>query len=631
MFITLADEKPRQVVVEVFAPTDRRYALTIQQGLAIGPTPVTIPIYVPLSYSVDETAIVVRDANTGRSLGSTVLADYPTYSGLSTGITSVSSTNLFIGISGNASTQRLAAAQFTQQQNINAGFLPQPRLPAVVAGYDGIDVLLLNAPDLNRIALDQQSAIVEWVRGGGILIMWPGVEPVPLVGPIQNILPARIGETRTIDIDKSLIEAAGLPARFSRLTARKLDDISDDATSVNIFGDGEPRAYRRWVGVGQVLLISADMSGLMFNDGVKSVAFWRKVLRDVVAIPQLDTNSQPAYYHGYGEADPRHSQAKQQSMNWIANVPGAGSFGFSYVAIVLIAMMLIVGPVDWFVLKRMGRQPWTWVTISGWIALITLCAIYVGHIFKSGDLHFRTVSLVDEAAGARVGAFDLAGLYSPRTKRYEFEFDPHTWWMAASEGTMFGGGGLRIDIKSHQDYRGTRPLPMLVNVWNLRFLQGTDASDAPPMLSAKLNANSVGEISGTITNQSDTTIKLVAVRTKRGLLKLDQSIGAGGSVSISGKLTTRDNSYATTRPAQQDAWRFYNQQNMATTVRPAMPQVTWLAPQRSDRIEQALNDREDLVCLYGEFDAPPPRVKFNDDTAKREHLGFVRALVTMEK
>src|SRR3712207_8616828 len=53
-------------------------------------------------------------------------------------------------------------------------------------------------------------------------------------------------------------------------------------------------------------------------------------------------------------------------------------------------------------LKKLGRQPWTWVTTGGWVALINLGAIYAGHVFKSGELHYRTVELVDQIGRVHV-------------------------------------------------------------------------------------------------------------------------------------------------------------------------------------------------------------------------------------
>src|SRR4029453_16674355 len=108
------------------------------------------------------------------------------------------------------------------------------------------------------------------------------------------------------------------------------------------------------------------------------------------------------------EIQAREATALRQVGDLLGNVPGAGRFGFGYVAGILIAMMVIVGPVDWLLLKKLGRQPWTWATTTGWIALVTLSAVYAGHLFKSGDLHFRTFQLVDQADGLALARTDLS-------------------------------------------------------------------------------------------------------------------------------------------------------------------------------------------------------------------------------
>src|SRR5437773_11622569 len=64
------DGESRQVVLDLYGPTDRRYAMKISQSFAIGPTPITVPIYVPLSDQLDETTVTLRDANSGRRLES---------------------------------------------------------------------------------------------------------------------------------------------------------------------------------------------------------------------------------------------------------------------------------------------------------------------------------------------------------------------------------------------------------------------------------------------------------------------------------------------------------------------------------------------------------------------------------
>src|SRR5262249_35178355 len=139
-------------------------------------------------------------------------------------------------------------------------------------------------------------------------------------------------------------------------------------------------------------------------------------------------------------------------------------------------------------LKWMGRQPWTWVTTSGWIALVTLGAISLGYVLKSGDLHFRTVTLMDEADGQRAALTTLAGIYSPRTNEYDLKFDPQSWCgPAIDNGSYRRGDGLAIEIDCHQDYRGSRPFPMQINVWQLRFLQGSNYTPTGGVIFAKLH------------------------------------------------------------------------------------------------------------------------------------------------
>ncbi|MEA2733644.1 MAG: hypothetical protein QOE14_95 [Humisphaera sp.] len=626
LFITLQDDSPRQVVVEIDCPTDRRYALNVQQGLAIGPQPVIVPLYAPLSYRLDETTVTVRDANTGRRLEHLVISDYPAYAGQG-GPETVPPANLFIVISGSASGERLLQSQL-RHQNIATGFIAPSRLPITPVGYESIDVLLLNQPDLARLSIEQQGAMADWVRGGGMLVIVPGASPAPPIGPLTEIFPARLGEIRQLDIDPAVIKKAGLPARFGKLTGRDLPDAAADARATPLFDPSGPKALRHWVGMGQVMLLPVDVSTLTFDDQNNALAFWRATLKGLAVVPaEIDNNTR----NNYGMSDdPRRAVAVRQALDWIGDVPGAGNFGFAYVAVVLIAMMLIVGPVDWFVLKWLGKQPWTWVTITGWIGVVTLGSIYIGHIFKSGEVHFRTASLIDEAGGARVAAIDLAGIYSPRTTEYDLEMSPYGWWRTASLINSYGGSELLTEIPCHQDYRGNRPLPMLINVWNVRFIEGQQIGAEPAMVQAQLTRVPGGRaISGTITNRAAVPMINIMVRTRDGIAKLYGALEPGATMQVAAELVTDRTLAATTQMSDQEQWALY-QQNYPTT-RPTPQSLNGVSDMRSLRIDEQLGDRDDVACVYAMFESPPSeRLKLNGvENPQTAHIGVVRALVTM--
>ena len=142
------------MVLELYAPTDRSFAMRIQQGFAIGQTPQTIPLYVPLTYALDETTI---RCTTPYDDGSDTRPRDSRATATSTR-SAVSPDQLLVGISGNASSERLLQGQF-RQTNITPGFCRSRICPRTPVGYEMLDLLVLNQPNFNRLDVDQQRAI----------------------------------------------------------------------------------------------------------------------------------------------------------------------------------------------------------------------------------------------------------------------------------------------------------------------------------------------------------------------------------------------------------------------------------------------------------------------------------------
>jgi hypothetical protein len=298
--------------------------------------------------------------------------------------------------------------------------------------------------------------------------------------------------------------------------------------------------------------------------------------------------------------------------------------------------MFVVGPIDWFVLKWTGRQPWTWVTTAGWAGLITLGAIFVGYAFKSGELHFRTTSIIDEADSMRVAATDIAAIYSPKTSEYDLQCDTEGWWHPASEFVGWsGGGGLKVDIPCHQDYHGNRPLPLRVNVWNLRFLEGTTLTTAPAVIEGKLAVKYDSKlktrvVSGTITNLGSSPVTNVVVRLNDGVARVSPSIGAGQTAEVLAPVDTRDAMFAV---AEQGTHYYspWGRGDVGPTSQPSVSKIADLSSSRSVRVEKLLKQYRDVACVYAECAAAPETVKLQMPEAKRVHQQVIRSLVHLDR
>ena len=535
VYVTAAADPPRNAVLTVSAPHSGAFGMIVRRGIGLARQPGTYPIFLPLGAAENELEITLSDAQSGRRIASwpdrsngppPSLSAFTNYAGP------------LIGTSGAFGPVRSVAFEQTPQSPTLAP-LPPDLLPTAAVAYESLDLLILDRPDFSTLSLDQQQAMADWVRAGGRLLVWPGTDPVPASGPLVDLLPLRYGSNQPLELDAKTVADAGLPARFGKIPGRETS-VMGGARQVPLFGGAAPMAVRS-VGYGMVGALPFDASSLLFEDEKKSTAFWMPVLGEFVTIkPPTDA---PNYNYGYG--DPRRASAQSAVADLLGDVPGAGEFGFGYVVAVLAGLMVVVGPLDWLVLKRLGRQPWTWATTTGWILLVTLGAVYAGRVFKSGDLHYRTLRVIDEIGGRRVAAVDVVGLYSPRTQAYGLEAQADSWWQPLdTEQYGYGrGGASRTDIGFAEDSRGCRPRPMTVNVWNLRFLRGERSADEPAVIDADLRMVGTGKsrrIVGTITNRGGEALGGQVVYVRDARATLDAAIAPGQTAKVDAPLLGAD-------------------------------------------------------------------------------------------
>lgn len=619
IFITAADPKPRTIVVELYVPHDTLHSMTIRQVLTIGPIPTTVVLYAPLGGRLDEASVTLSDPRSRRTLAKWI--NDPNY-GLTTRNV-VDPVYQLIGISGRSGSKRLIEGHFDPQMAAVKS-VEMNRLPTVARGYESFSALMLDQPDLTRLSLEQQHAMVDWVRSGGQLVLWLGEDQLPATSPILQQLPATPGENTSITISPGALEEAGLPARFGNMKGRVLTPTAD-ASSIPLFG-GEVKAFKRTLGLGAIVLVPFDCSTLLISDQKKATEFWKPILEGAVDLTKRDEDSRMGNYSGYNDpGQQRRSEAARVLMNRLGDVPGAGSFGFSWVALVMVCLMLVVGPIDWIVLKRLGRQPWTWITTSGWIALVTTGAIYLGHILKSGELHYHTARLIDQAGDSTVAVIDTVGIYSPRTTQYELSTNPEGWWEPLSADTYFYRTGLRTDIDFHQDYRGNTPQPMSINVWNLRFLTSDTIGSGPPVLEANLRLErreaGQGFLVGTIKNLSAAPLSEIVMRCSIGYCATGATIAPGATLEIDERVIGAP--LPTTRYGPYGSY-------MDTTPQ-GMEQYFRLAIERTSRIDRLLSARSEVVVVYAASPDATAAATLQPTPTVQRHQQLVRAVFPLRK
>ncbi len=656
IFITAWDpteSRGRNVHLEISSPHDAGHLLNVAAEFAITSTPRSIILYCPLSYQLEECSAVVRDLRSRRKLFEQSLDPAGSATGPRRAIVSYGAggDDIVLGVSGPSTALGILAGQFKWKDDagdqpyrnhmLRIGYLPVRSLPDAIVGYDGLDALVLNAPDLGTMPPAKQEIIAQWVRSGGRLLIWPGDAPVPPTSPLASILPAAVGDNQSIQIPLDLTRKFGLALRVAQLSTRRLDP-APSARQLPLL-DSQAQAITSRAGLGIVSLLSINASQLIFDDEAAAHRFWRPILHDLLQAPDESPLDADVPYNLYSSSEVRQSAAMEVVIDRLGDVPGVGKFDFGYIALVLIALMFVVGPIDWFVLKKIGRQPWTWLTISGWIALLTLAALYLGNLVRSGDVHYRTVRLIDQADDRIVAATDIVGIYSPKTTEYALGVAPDQWWepAATTPHGYFRAQHAPTQIDTIQDARGNFPLPLTINIWSLRFLRSElgDVSNFSPLISADLHRDGA-RVRGTITNRSNVPIHNVRIQTSGGggsiALDADASIPPGQTIQVDAQISTA------AQPKPQADNRIYYGPRMGgpnpyrkefLSDDGFIRATAMLAPARSRRIEEILRHQQDIVCIYGESELPAAHIKLNHSAnlpSKEKHWQIIRALVPLK-
>ncbi|NOG49686.1 MAG: hypothetical protein HND48_09765 [Chloroflexi bacterium] len=66
----------------------------------------------------------------------------------------------------------------------------------------------------------------------------------------------------------------------------------------------------------------------------------------------------------------------------------------------LLAYVVLIGPVNYFILSRIGRREFAWLTVPGLIAVFTIAAWVTGFNLRGTDVTLSRLSVIESWPGA---------------------------------------------------------------------------------------------------------------------------------------------------------------------------------------------------------------------------------------
>ena len=317
-------------------------------------------------------------------------------------------------------------------------------LPERVEGLRSLNSLVINAVDTSGLSTGQQAALQSWVQQGGRLVIGGGAEALRTAAGLPDSLlpftPRSLEEVEQLD---ALAEFAGggeevrVPGPFTVATG----EIRAGRTLLR--QEQLPLIQEQAVDRGFVDFVALDLARTPFDAWSGTGSFWEALL------------SPGANYPEWLPYDMSLRQNRASSMPYaLSNLPALELPSIRSLALLLAVYILIVGPVNYLVLRWRKRLHLAWVTTPLFTLIFSAGAFGLGYALHGTDLILNKIAIVEVQPDGNASVSSYMGLFSPAQQSYEI---------------AVSGGGLLSPLHMEGDPWGTGGINQSAD---MLFLQG---------------------------------------------------------------------------------------------------------------------------------------------------------------
>jgi hypothetical protein len=413
-------------------------------------------------------------------------------------------------------------------------------LPDKWFGYEGVDIIILptgaNWTMAKELAGDQlkREALARWVEMGGHLVVSVSANQNLVGNPtsfqLEPILPARI--------DPGTFKLERLPNLVGLVDARVPNDrrFRPDTAIKSIgaeIAQLRPRHPSRVVaeeenpklptiiegsrGLGRITLLAFDTDQGPFTVWENRRDFWQALFE--IKKSQTETAGNPNLWRGRGGfmGDSGDNDLASQLCTQLEQFGEVRVIPFSWVALFIFVYILIVGPLDYIILKKVvKRLEWTWITFPVVVLGVSLGAYFLAHYLKGNELRINKVDIVEIDTHTQQ-AYGTAWftIFSPRLQHYDLGIEPAgfgkgegavvSWMGRPGYGARAFGGrqGPGLFYRSY-DYEneGQSLKSVPIQVWSMKSFTArwqAPLDPSKPILKHDLKLDKRSKVDGSVT------------------------------------------------------------------------------------------------------------------------------------
>ena len=363
-------------------------------------------------------------------------------------------------------------------------------LPERPEPLEGIDTIVW-AGDATTLAEAQRRSLERWVAGGGQLIVIGGADWQSRADAFSDLLPLE-GLAAADEVAQAELAAwvgadpgdAG-PATVATGTPRP------DARVLVAAGE-TPLVSMRPIGAGRVVLLGPDLAADAYRAWPGSAQLWSRLLPSTMVIDAF-----------FGGQLPEREQAAGSMAQALNTLPALEVPPAELLLLVIVAYIVLIGPVSYLVLSRLDRRELAWVTAPVLVLLFTAGSYGIGVTLKGSDVLVNQIAVIRTAPGVRAATVEsYAGVFSPTRGTYDLAVEADAL-LAQMRGTAFAEPGVQpaspLTVEQGQPARLWQ-LPVASG--GFEYVRADGIADLEPALEVAW-ATEGTERGGTVTNLAD--------------------------------------------------------------------------------------------------------------------------------
>ncbi len=541
---------------------------------------------------------------------------------------------------------------------------------------EGIDHIIWCANDqalVSQMQPQQIAAVDKWLKLGGKMTLSVGDQANDLISegkPLAPFCPGTFGEVQQLRSTTELEALINTVAHVDRPVDKPLPVAAMQNTSgIVVIQEGSRQsAVPLWVrsanGFGTVEFFAFDLAA-------EPIADWPgrepllKLLLDGIS-DRLD-ESNTSMQSGSSVAHFGYTDIAGQLRMALDQFPGVRSVSFFLIGFIIIAYLALIGPGDYFFLRKVGlRMEWTWVTFPAVILLASVGIWSLATWWKGTSLKMNHVEVVDiDLESQLVRSTTWFHLFSPESKRYEVALQPVSvpstdWSQLVSwqglAGSGLGGMSARqsistvptpydIDFQQTSDTTEVSLQKLPIQIWSSKTMMGRgwgtlDETDYEP-----LNERESQLIEGLLTNPTNMELTDCYVFHGRWAYFVNKLPAGGTARIVPGQSAQNTEKVLKRRRVQEstDGGALWDRQS---TDIPRIMEVTMFHSAAGGRSYSSLSNRfqsyvdlsshieGDRAVLVGKVKSPPSTVEVDGepvDDQQAQSWSYVRIIYPVQK